>query len=103
MTVEEAIRYLTEYIYCEFECDPGYTGCIDCIKDFTADEIQKVLWLAKEALEKQIPRKGKKCALSNTHTSFEYFESCPVCGCGINPVMHFCEQCGQALDWSEEE
>lgn len=26
---------------------------------------------------------------------------CPNCGCGVNSMMKFCDECGQRLDWSE--
>ena len=54
------------------------------------------------ALEKQIPKKP-----IGRHTSYK----CPVCdrrvrsgkGSSSRGVDHFCQRCGQALDWSDTE
>ena len=29
------------------------------------------------------------------------FGECPNCGCDVNSMMKFCDECGQRLDWSE--
>ena len=58
--------------------------------------------LAIKALEKQIPKKP-----IGRHTSYK----CPICdrrvrsgkGSSSFGVDHFCQRCGQALDWSEQE
>jgi DNA-directed RNA polymerase subunit RPC12/RpoP len=57
---------------------------------------------AIDAIDKQIPKKpiGK-------HTSYK----CPICGRRVRSgkgsssfgVDHFCQRCGQALDWSDTE
>lgn len=57
---------------------------------------------AKEAVKKQIPKKP-----IGRHTSYK----CPVCdrrvrsgkGSSSRGVDHFCQRCGQALDWSDTE
>lgn len=61
--------------------------------------------IAVKAIEKQI----KKTVLKdNIGTSTSYIGSCPICNCyaGVNNVReytyHYCSDCGQALDWSDE-
>lgn len=53
--------------------------------------------LAKQALEKQIP---KPVVWSTTD-----YPRCPVCGryVGIDIQEMYCNTCGQALDWEDEE
>ena len=61
--------------------------------------IYKAHDVAIEALEKQIPKKpllvpdGK----SKIHTF-----KCPTCDQAMYRVRMFCDDCGQALDWSDE-
>ena len=58
--------------------------------------------LAIKALEKQLPKKP-----IGRHTSYK----CPICdrrvrsgkGSSSFGVDHFCQRCGQALDWSDTE
>lgn len=60
----------------------------------------ELLTIAKKAIEKQIPKKpllvpdGK----SKIHTF-----KCPTCGQAMYRVRLFCDDCGQALDWSDEQ
>lgn len=57
---------------------------------------------AKEAVGKQIPKKP-----IGRHTNYK----CPICdrrvrsgkGSSSFGVDHFCQRCGQALDWSDAE
>lgn len=60
--------------------------------------------LAKECIEKQIPK-------NPTKDEYGYYV-CSFCGADDYALMHdsiiankynFCHNCGQALDWSEEE
>ena len=57
--------------------------------------------LALEALEKQIPKKpnGK----FNVPNYVLAYGICPSCGLGVNSDMKFCSECGQAIDWGEDE
>ena len=78
VTIEQAIKSLSAYIDNE-----AYT-----------DKFQNVCKLAIEALEKQIPKKDK-------------FGYCPICkrtvNCACRPSKNkFCRNCGQALDWSDQ-
>lgn len=56
----------------------------------------------REAVEKQKPKKPE-----DVEYDYSYF-ICPVCGDGIYvsddyEIHKFCRNCGQAIDWSEEE
>ena len=54
----------------------------------------------REAVEKQIPKKPNKC-IGFTESLFV----CPTCG-RKQPIMyeqHYCKECGQKLDWSDED
>lgn len=86
MTYEEAIKILTE------------------LKPIPVDGfkiIAKAYDLAIEALEKQIPKKpnGK----FNVPDYVLAYGICPSCGLGVNSDMKFCSECGQAIDWSDDE
>lgn len=53
--------------------------------------------LAIQALEKQIPKKPD-------FTEDKEFALCPCCnGKGLFDKQKYCDNCGQKLDWSEEE
>lgn len=82
MTPQKAIKILR---YTPVILDP-------CVKTTTL-EYNKMLNIAEEALEKQIPKKAVK-------TKGEIV--CPTCRTlvGSNP---YCRYCGQALDWSDTE
>lgn len=56
---------------------------------------------AKTAMEKQIP---KKPSGTLTTSGISRYKS-GNCGCGTGIVMvyKYCPNCGQAIDWSEEE
>lgn len=73
MTVEEAITYLRQLV-------PPSARHL------------KAMRLAKEALEKQIPKKanGSKCPLCGAELFWEGRVLLPTC------------PCGQKIDWSEE-
>ena len=59
-------------------------------KDFYDAEFESALALAIDALEKQIP---KKPAMGKVVESF----------CGDLEQYPFCPNCGQAIDWSDDE
>ena len=54
--------------------------------------------VAIKALEKQIPKKPYK---DNENGVYEK-DHCPTCHRSLFPNDHHCE-CGQAIDWSDEE
>ena len=60
---------------------------------------------AIEALEKHIPKQPKYEDVDNVYGAIK--RTCTACGdvCmvskGAKPYEHYCRQCGQALEWSE--
>ena len=91
MAYEEAIEYITE----------RYVTMSMCL---TLDECRKhnkAISMAIEALEKQIPKKPIRGKYGHTE--------CACCGwivesfCGDLEQYPFCQNCGQAIDWEENE
>lgn len=71
--------------------------------------------VAIQALEKQIPKKPNKTIDSSWGIKKEV-HTCPVCDCDLTEVyfiapqeskikekITYCEACGQAIDWGDEE
>ena len=83
MTVHEAINDLKE-IFSEHELDLPYQDTL------------KVLNIAIESMEKQKPKKP---------TFKEGFIGFYECECGglVEKSMSYCCECGQAIDWGEED
>lgn len=99
MTNEEAIKCIEDVLNSDYHYDEslGY--------QLTSDDFE---WLkkAKEALGKQIPKKPLIWRGIKTPESPIPFDDwgyeCPCCGNQeIDYPDHHCE-CGQALDWSED-
>ena len=63
------------------------------VKSLEQDERHIILM----ALEKMIP---KKRIDGKTHKHIGYYQ-CPACGGLLTTNKKFCEDCGQAIDWSE--
>lgn len=82
MTYEEAIRYAKELL-----------------KDGGNIKKQEFVKLVVNALEKQIPKKPNNIGFIDVIKA----GTCPICSEGCNYTMKHCVNCGQALDWSEEE
>lgn len=111
MTHEEAIKCIEDVLSSDYRYDEslGY--------QLTSDDFE---WLeeAKEALEKQLPRKPQdKFSTHAIIDNGEYIDNidfmafeCPVCN-GVLASgeiekedctnIHYCENCGQAIDWSD--
>ena len=113
MTIEKAIEQLEDLIK---EAESHMTGNkIDGeipIDDKTALEmaIQALDEITIQVLEKQVPKKVKKefVTVNGCITCFET-DVCPACGkdfyiedLGQTMYCDFCPDCGQALDWSDE-
>jgi RNA polymerase subunit RPABC4/transcription elongation factor Spt4 len=82
LTPDKAIKFLDEEIV-RLDGAPIING-YEMTDDWRGHlEICK---LAKEALEKQIPKKPLQ-----------------ACGHATDKTMNYCPVCGQALDWSETE
>ena len=99
MEIKEAIKYINGVLSSEYHYDEtlGY--------QLTSDDIE---WLemAKEALEKQIPK--KPFDKSNNPEDW-HIMCCPICkrvfwnsGDWVHYEPIICEKCGQHIDWSEQ-
>lgn len=93
MTPEEAINNIEEILNSVLNYDESIdyelTSC-----DFDWLEI------AKAAVEKQMPKKPKEFEIYDECTDYSYPTAlCPKCNCEVD--TNFCYNCGQAIDWSE--
>lgn len=94
MTYEEAIEIISSNICYNL------LGCMDGICKHT-DEKPCAVQMAREALEKQTPKRPKR-----SKREIRYCEvwECPCCGFEWSSrIVDFCYKCGQAIDWSEKE
>ena len=63
----------------------------------TKEELAEAMRMSIQALEKQIPKKPD-------FTEDKEFALCPCCnGNGLADRQKYCDNCGQKLDWSDEE
>lgn len=104
MTAEKAIYQLTDLIR-----DRESFCHRDDFDDMFLQDIE-ALKVGISALEKQVPKKVKRefITVNGCITCFET-DVCPACGndfyiedLGQTMYYSFCPDCGQALDWSEE-
>ena len=95
MTLEEAIDFILNKIQID----------VRFCSDEDIEKTEAALKLAISALEKQMPKQPKYEAVDNVYGAIK--RTCTACGdvCmvskGAKPYEHYCRQCGQALDWSE--
>ena len=81
MTTKELVKDLKEHIGCGIEV-PLYD-----------EELEVVV----EALEKQIAKK----VIVSPYNNMKY---CPICEVSVTGMYYdYCVECGQKLDWSEED
>lgn len=67
------------------------------LNDEAAKRVSEAKNIAVQALEKQIPKKPD-------FTEDKEFALCPCCnGKGLLNKQKYCDNCGQKLDWSDEE
>ena len=107
MTESEALEKLHGYCKCQklqvkgiYE-DCNARRCDDCDLCYmqgTKGEHIASVEIAIQALEKQIPKKPYK---DNENGIYEK-EYCPICNRSLFPNDHHCD-CGQKLDWGDEE
>jgi hypothetical protein len=87
MTASEAIEFLRihfEYLKERWKPHPDYN-------------VLEAIRFAISAIEKQIPKKPD-------FTEDKEFALCPCCnGNGLADKQKYCDNCGQKLDWSDEE
>lgn len=96
MTLEEAIDFILNKIQID----------VRFCSDEDIEKTEAALKLAISALEKQMPKQPKYEDVDNVYGAIK--RTCTACGdvCmvskGAKPYEHYCRQCGQALDWSED-
>ena len=113
MTESEAIEKLRAYYNCQrLQLKSIYEDCNDelcdscnlCYAQGTTGEHIKSIEIAIQALEKQIP---KKPIFANNMMTKDKFLMCPCCEFRFPDSLVFlktrCWNCGQKLDWSDEE
>jgi hypothetical protein len=102
MTYEEAIKTLKEEAC--YECAYGTANMLTCDNDCCS--LKEAIKVAIEALEKQIPKKliiWENKSYDSPVPNDDWGYECPCCGDrDIDYPEHHCE-CGQALDWSEDD
>lgn len=104
MTTEKAIYQLTDLIK-----DRESFCHRDDFDDVFLQDIE-ALKVGISALEKQVPKKviweNKKNSKTYLHPWGFPWACCPNCGSDMcdkyNDEFQFCPDCGQALDWSDE-
>ena len=83
--------------------------CDYCYSQGNFGEQKESFQMAINALEKQIPKKPEYEAGGYANGELVYdYAKCPICGhdfeYGINDWgCEYCSDCGQKLDWSDEE
>ena len=105
MTENEAIEKLRAYHKCQrLQVKGIYEDCNEklcdncdlCYAQGNTGEHIKSIEIAIQALEKQIPMKPK------TDDRYVMY-ICPWCNDFIKVNHNYCPNCGQKLDWSDEE
>ena len=106
MKESEAIEKLRAYHKCQrLQVKGIYEDCNEklcdncdlCYAQGNTREHIKSIEIAIQALEKQIPKKPD-------FTEDKEFALCPCCnGKGLLNKQKYCDNCGQKLDWSDEE
>lgn len=71
-------------------------------EDFNGETIE-ALNMAIEALEKQIPKKPIAVDWSEEFEGALIEDRCALCSTYLHYIDIYCPNCGQAIDWSEEE
>lgn len=106
MTESEAKVMLEAYMECdrrknevayEKQCHENCDDCNLCYAKGTVGEHKEAVNMAINALEKQMPKKP-------IFTEDKQFALCPCCDMkGLFEKQKHCDNCGQAIDWSDEE
>lgn len=97
MTCEAAKRILhpdtTREALAEIEFLGGFKG-----KEKLREAVDEACLMACEALDKQIPKTPLDI---RAYPNEAKFADCPVCGQVVDEWSPYCDQCGQAIDWSK--
>lgn len=108
MTDSEAKGFIQGKLDCMEKCDVFNKEdkhrnnecelCEYCYSQGNFGEQKEAFSVAINALEKQIEKKPKErdCIGFNTLV-------CPVCKVALYLYEPYCDNCGQAIDWSDEE
>ena len=114
MTESEAIKNINTYIYAELESIPKQLLESLKLACFTLREVQQYRAIGtpeecRAAVEKQKAKKPdfEGDGYADGELVYDYAK-CPICGhdfeYGINDWgCNYCSDCGQKLDWSDEE
>ncbi|MCI7085345.1 hypothetical protein MR988_04450 [bacterium] len=96
MTPQEAIEILEMFLH--KQCDLERTKFA-----YSENTIWIAVNMAKQALEKQIPKKPIKSDRQEIRYTLTY--DCPTCGRQFTGTgfADYCYHCGQALDWSDDK
>lgn len=75
----------------------GAINNLELNRPFAYSELQESIDIAIDALKKQIPKKP-------IFTEDKQFALCPSCdGKGLFDKQKHCDNCGQAIDWSDAD
>lgn len=107
MTESEAKGFVQGKLDCMSKCDifnkedntsdNDCDNCEYCYLQGNFGEQKEAFSVAINALEKQIPKKP-------IFTEDKQFALCPCCDMkGLIDKQKYCDNCGQKLDWSDEE
>ena len=104
MTASEAIKILKKDSC--YECSQGTDSPFNC--EYWECRVAKATRVAIQALEKKIPKKPtpidyeKYIDVIDNARFLRGAYWCPNCKCVVKSGS-FCSDCGQKLDWSDEE
>lgn len=90
MTAKEAIEYLSgRYLVVGSKCNPPEDEC---------KKHNEVVDMAIKALKKQVPKRYE----SHAEKIYTYVR-CSTCYTILNCGQKYCDNCGQAIDWSDDD
>jgi hypothetical protein len=96
MTVQEAIERVKKSD--EFYHSEENKIIIQALEELEQYRALGTVEELKEAREKQIPKKPIEKEFYNMPHC-----SCPICEGGLYHEQQYCDECGQALEWEEED
>ena len=92
MTESEAIKICNTIVFATSFSNPQGIPL-----NTTKDELAEAMRIAIQALEKQVSKKPD-------FTEDKEFALCPCCnGKGLLNKQKYCDNCGQKIDWSDED
>ena len=91
MTESEAIKICNTIVFATSFSNPQGVPL-----NTTKEELTEAIRMSIQALEKQIPKKP-------IFTEDKQFALCPCCDMkGLPDKQKYCDNCGQAIDWGDE-